>query len=181
MPQKNNAGRRPLHTEDVVQGAELAGLRGGLRRQSSLSVWIKDAALECWQTMDPAGRLTYDRGIAITGVWPSWLLQKTGLSQDGAESASMTRSVTSKMLKPRPARRRMPLESGSQFRNLYRLQWSSALLLRWPLPPMAARCGTSINHPLKRRSAIRTVRFCPRSLSAAPTSRDVADGAARTS
>jgi hypothetical protein len=28
----------------------------GLRRRGSLTLWIEDAALECWQTMGPSGQ-----------------------------------------------------------------------------------------------------------------------------
>src|SRR5271165_3398689 len=56
------------HPEDVVQGAELAGLRGGPAGRGSLTLWIEDAALECWQTTGPDGQARYSDAAVQTSL-----------------------------------------------------------------------------------------------------------------
>jgi hypothetical protein len=47
------------HPEDVAQGAQLAGLRGGLRQRGSLTLWIEDVALDHWRSCGPGGYYRY--------------------------------------------------------------------------------------------------------------------------
>jgi hypothetical protein len=57
-------------SKDVVQGAELAGLRSRLRRRGSLTLWIEDAALECWQTIGLSGRARSTGAASQTSLMP---------------------------------------------------------------------------------------------------------------
>jgi hypothetical protein len=60
MPHKNNADRPPLRSEDIVHGAELAGIRGGAASaRGSLTLWIEDPALKCRQTRGPGCQSRY--------------------------------------------------------------------------------------------------------------------------
>jgi hypothetical protein len=40
----------------------------GLRRRGSLTLWIKDAALECWQTIGPSGQARYREAAIQTSL-----------------------------------------------------------------------------------------------------------------
>jgi hypothetical protein len=56
MPHKHNADRRrhiPKMSFEVQNWPEY---EAGLRRRGSLTLWIEDAALECWQTSGPGGQ-----------------------------------------------------------------------------------------------------------------------------
>ena len=56
------------HPEDVVQSAELAGVRGGLRRRGSLTLWIEDVALDHWQSCGPGGQARYTDAAIQTSL-----------------------------------------------------------------------------------------------------------------
>ena len=40
----------------------------GLRRRGSLTLWIEDAALECWQTIGPSGQARYREAAIQTSL-----------------------------------------------------------------------------------------------------------------
>jgi hypothetical protein len=42
--------------------------KAGLHRRCSLTVWIEDAALECWQTMGPSGQARYTNAAIQTSL-----------------------------------------------------------------------------------------------------------------
>jgi hypothetical protein len=66
MPHKHNADRRH-HTllrvlsrpKMVFEVRNWPAYEAGLRRRGSLTLWIADAALECWQTLGPGGQARY--------------------------------------------------------------------------------------------------------------------------
>ena len=45
-----------------------AGYEAGLRRRGSLTLWIEDAALECWQTIGPSGQGRYTNAAIQTSL-----------------------------------------------------------------------------------------------------------------
>ena len=61
----------PPHTEDEIQGNELAEYDAGLRRRGSLTLWVTDEAIAGWQAAPrptPGGQSCYS-GLAIeTGL-----------------------------------------------------------------------------------------------------------------
>ncbi len=57
MPHKHNADRRHHIPKMSFRVRNWPAYEAGLRRRGSLTLWIEDAALECWQTLDPTGRL----------------------------------------------------------------------------------------------------------------------------
>jgi hypothetical protein len=63
MPHKHNAARRHHTLLRVLSRPKMSfnvqnwpADEAGLRRRGSLTLWIEDAALECWQTMGPSGQ-----------------------------------------------------------------------------------------------------------------------------
>ena len=59
MPHKHNADRRhhiPKMTFKVQNWPEY---EAGLRRRGSLTLWIEDTALKCWQSCGPGGQARY--------------------------------------------------------------------------------------------------------------------------
>ena len=71
MPHKHNADRRHHTLLRVLSRPKMLfkvrnwpAYEAGLRRRGSLTLWIEDAALECWQTIGPSGQARYT-GAAI--------------------------------------------------------------------------------------------------------------------
>jgi hypothetical protein len=71
MPHKHNADRRHHTLLRVLSLPKMSfkvrnwpAYEAGLRRRGSLTLWIEDAALECWQTVGPSGQARYT-GAAI--------------------------------------------------------------------------------------------------------------------
>jgi hypothetical protein len=56
MPHKHNADRRHHIPKMSFKVQNWPAYEAGLRRRGSLTLWIEDAALECWQTIGRAGR-----------------------------------------------------------------------------------------------------------------------------
>jgi hypothetical protein len=54
---KHNADRRHHIPKMAFKVRNWPEYEAGLRRLGSLSLWIEDAALENWPTLDPAARL----------------------------------------------------------------------------------------------------------------------------
>ncbi len=59
MPHKHNAARRHHIPKMVFKVQNWPAYEAGLRRRGSLTLWIEDAALACWQTKGPAGQARY--------------------------------------------------------------------------------------------------------------------------
>jgi hypothetical protein len=57
MPHKHNADRRHHIPKMSFKVRNWPAYEAGLRRRGSLTLWIEDAALECWQTNGPGGQL----------------------------------------------------------------------------------------------------------------------------
>jgi hypothetical protein len=56
MPHKHNADRRHHIPKMSFKVQNWPEYEAGLRRRGSLTLWIEDAALECWQTIGPSGQ-----------------------------------------------------------------------------------------------------------------------------
>src|SRR5882757_3482589 len=59
MPHKHNADRRHHIPKMSFKVRNWPAYEAGLRRRGSLTLWIEDAALECWQTIGPGGQARY--------------------------------------------------------------------------------------------------------------------------
>src|SRR5277367_1804372 len=64
MPHKYNADCRHYLPKMSFKVRNWPAYEAGLRRRGSLTLWIEDAALECWQTIGPSGQARYT-GAAI--------------------------------------------------------------------------------------------------------------------
>src|ERR1700693_1033202 len=56
MPHKHNADRRHPIPKMSFKVRNWPAYEAGLRRRGSLTLWVEDAALECWQTIGPSGQ-----------------------------------------------------------------------------------------------------------------------------
>src|ERR1700688_2149590 len=59
MPHKHNADRRHHIPKMAFKVRNWPAYEAGLCRRGSLTLWIEDAALECWQTLGPGGQARY--------------------------------------------------------------------------------------------------------------------------
>jgi hypothetical protein len=59
MPHKHNAAGRHHIPKMSFKVQNWPAYEAGLRRRGSLTLWIEDAALECWQTVGPSGQARY--------------------------------------------------------------------------------------------------------------------------
>jgi hypothetical protein len=59
MPDKYNAGRRHDIPKMSFKVRNWSAYEAGLRRRGSLTLWIEDTALACWQTVGPSGQARY--------------------------------------------------------------------------------------------------------------------------
>ncbi len=66
MPHKHNAGRRHHIPKMSFKVRNWPTYEAGLRRRGSLTLWIEDAALECWQTLGPSGQARYTNAAIQT-------------------------------------------------------------------------------------------------------------------
>ena len=68
MPHKHNAGRchQILKMSFMVQN--WPAYEAGLRRRGSLTLWIENAALECWQTFGPGGQARFKDAAIQTSL-----------------------------------------------------------------------------------------------------------------
>jgi hypothetical protein len=63
MPHKHNADRRHHIPKMSFKVQNWPAYEAVLRRRDSLTLWIEDPALECWQTIGPSGAgSVYERG-----------------------------------------------------------------------------------------------------------------------
>jgi len=68
MPHKHNADRRHHIPKMSFKVRNWPGYEAGLRRRGSLTLWIDDAALECWQTTGPDGQARYTEAAIQTSL-----------------------------------------------------------------------------------------------------------------
>ena len=66
MPHKHNADRRHHIAKLSFKVQNWSAYEAGLRRRGSLTLWIEDSALDCWQTSGPRGQ---------AGVGALWRLE----------------------------------------------------------------------------------------------------------
>jgi hypothetical protein len=67
MPHKHNADRRHHIPKMAFKVRNWPAYEAGLRRRGSLTLWIEDAALECWQTLGPGGQARYTDVQVVAG------------------------------------------------------------------------------------------------------------------
>jgi hypothetical protein len=68
MPHKHNADRRHHIPKMAFKVQNWAAYEAGLRRRGSLTLWIEDAALACWQTTGPNGQARYTDAAIQTSL-----------------------------------------------------------------------------------------------------------------
>jgi hypothetical protein len=68
MPHKHNADRRHHIPKMSFKVQNWPAYEAGLRRRGSLTLWIEDAALECWQTIGPGGQARYTDAAIQTSL-----------------------------------------------------------------------------------------------------------------
>src|SRR5271165_5081846 len=74
MPHKHNTDRRHHIPKMSFKVRNWPAYEAGLRGRGSLTLWIEDAALECWQTTGPDGQARYSDAAVQTS-----LMLRTGL------------------------------------------------------------------------------------------------------
>jgi len=68
MPYKHNANRRHHIPKMSFKVQNWPAYEAGLRRRGSLTLWIEDAALECWQTSGPSGQARFKDAAIQTSL-----------------------------------------------------------------------------------------------------------------
>src|SRR3954451_22549414 len=68
MPHKHNAERRHHIPKMAFKVQNWAAYEVGLCRRGSLTLWIEDAALACWQTTGPNGQARYTDSAIQTSL-----------------------------------------------------------------------------------------------------------------
>jgi len=68
MPHKHNADRRHHIPKMSFKVQNWPAYEAGLRRRGSLTLWIEDAAVECWQTSGPNGQARYRDAAVQTSL-----------------------------------------------------------------------------------------------------------------
>jgi hypothetical protein len=68
MPHKHNADRRHHIPKMSFKVQNWPEYEAGLRRRGSLTLWIEDTALECWQTCGPGGQARYSDAAIQTSL-----------------------------------------------------------------------------------------------------------------
>src|ERR1700685_506837 len=68
MPHKHNADRRHHIPKMPFKVRNWPAYEAGLRRRGSITLWIEDAALECWQTIGPRGQARYPNAAIQTSL-----------------------------------------------------------------------------------------------------------------
>ena len=70
MLHKHNADRRHHIPKMSFKLENWPEYEMGLRRRGSLTLWIEDTALECWQTCGPGGQPRYSDAVVQASVMP---------------------------------------------------------------------------------------------------------------
>jgi len=68
MPHKHNADRRHHIPKMSFKVQNWPAYEAGLRRRGSLTLWIKDSALEHWQSCGPGGQARYTDAAIQTSL-----------------------------------------------------------------------------------------------------------------
>src|SRR5450631_1487159 len=68
MPHKHNADRRHHIPKMSFKVRNWPAYEAGLRRRGSLTLWIEDTALKCWQTIGPGGQARYTNAAIQTSL-----------------------------------------------------------------------------------------------------------------
>ena len=68
MPHKHNADRRHHIPKMSFKVQNWLAYEAGLRQRGSLTLWIEDAALECWQTSGPSGQTRFKDAAIQTSL-----------------------------------------------------------------------------------------------------------------
>ena len=68
MPHNHNADRRHHIPKMSFKVENWPAYEAGLRRRGSLTLWIEDEALECWQTIGPGGQARYKGAAILTSL-----------------------------------------------------------------------------------------------------------------
>ena len=68
MPHKHNADRRHHIPKMTFKVQNWPAYEAGLRRRGSLTLWIEDAALDCWQTSGPSGQARFKDAAIQTSL-----------------------------------------------------------------------------------------------------------------
>src|SRR3984885_9325244 len=68
MPHKHNADRRHHIPKMAFKVQNWPAYEAGLRRRGSLTLWIEDATLDCWQTTGPSGQARYTDAAIQTSL-----------------------------------------------------------------------------------------------------------------
>ncbi len=68
MPHKHNADRRHHIPKMSFKVQNWPAYEAGLRRRGSLTLWIEDAALGCWQTSGPSGQARFKDAAIQTSL-----------------------------------------------------------------------------------------------------------------
>ncbi len=68
MPHKHNADRRRHIPKMSFKVQNWPAYEAGLRRRGSLTLWIEDAALDCWQTFGPSGQARFKDAAIQTSL-----------------------------------------------------------------------------------------------------------------
>src|SRR6202162_1079982 len=68
MPYKHNAAGRHHIPKMSFKVQNWPAYEAGLRRRGSLTLWIEDTALECWQTTGPSGQARYTDAAIQTSL-----------------------------------------------------------------------------------------------------------------
>ena len=68
MPHKHNSDRRHHISKMAFKLQNWPAYETGLRRRGSLTLWIDDAALECWQTFGPSGLARFKNAAIQTSL-----------------------------------------------------------------------------------------------------------------
>jgi hypothetical protein len=98
MPHKHNADRRHHIPKMSFKVRNWPAYEAGLRRRGSLTLWIEDAALECWQTRGPGGQARYmdaaiQTSLMLRAVFKLALRQIEGLMTSVLSLMGLTISV----------------------------------------------------------------------------------------
>ena len=68
MPHKHNAAHRHHIPKISFEVQNWPAYEAGLRRRGSLTLWIEDAALNCWQTSGPSGQARFKDAAIQTSL-----------------------------------------------------------------------------------------------------------------
>lgn len=68
MPRKHNGGRRHRIPRVSFKVQNWPAFEAGLCRRGSLTLWMENAALECWQTFGSSGQARFEEAAIQTSL-----------------------------------------------------------------------------------------------------------------